>query len=264
MKQLFLSLAGAVLAAPLLSAQVIDVDQPSVNTVMAAFYQPDLAQSFIPNASDCVGAGVSMAAAWGLGGTFTVELWTALPNAGGQMLASGTVSATPGTWADVFWSAVPVTPGVTYYLVFRCTDGGMAIEGDVYNPYPGGQVYANSGFGSFPGFDYTFHTWTSGGGSSFTLAKTGSCPGAATISVSGATPNGTVAMAYGVPGAFTIPSGPCAGVNLGLSAPTLAGFFSADGSGNLSLSPSLPAGVCGLSLQAVDMSSCTASNVVML
>jgi hypothetical protein len=37
----------------------------------------------------------------------------------------------------------------------------LGISGDTRNPYAFGQVYANPGYGSFSGFDYTFRTYTS-------------------------------------------------------------------------------------------------------
>lgn len=103
-----------------------------------------------------------------------------------------------------------------------------------------------------------------GNGGGLVLAITGSCPGPMTVSVTGATASGSIAIAYGNAGSFIIPGGGCAGVNLAISSPTLAGFFTADASGNLTLSPTVPAALCGLTVQVVDMSSCTASNVDVL
>src|SRR6185503_20684030 len=79
--------------------------------------------------------------------------------AGGTMLASGGAVGTQGQWVDVGWSSVPITPGITYYLRF-VGNTTLGIAGDVSDPYPNGQVYANPGFGSFPSFDYTFKTFT--------------------------------------------------------------------------------------------------------
>ncbi len=102
------------------------------------------------------------------------------------------------------------------------------------------------------------------GNGGLVLTFTGTCPGAMTMSVTGATPSGTLAIAYGPAGSFTIPSTGCAGVVLDISSPTLAGFFNADTSGNLNLSPSIPGAVCGLTVQVVDMTSCQKSNPVVL
>lgn len=245
-------------------AQVIDVNQPSVNAVMAAFYQTDLAQSFQPTMDNCSGAGVELTAGWGYGGTFTAALWSGLPNAGGTMLASGSASATPGTWVDVYWPAVPVTPGTTYYMVYSCTDGNMAIAGDTTNPYSGGYVYANAGYGPFPGFDYTFRTWADGG---ISLTATGSPGTYMTFDIAGATPGGAVAYlyAYGL-GSHAV-FNPLAGAYLttGLSNVgfTNAGIFFASAAGTFSLSSFVPVGAAGnIHVQAVDATSNTVSNVI--
>ncbi|MFQ5739196.1 MAG: hypothetical protein ACE5JX_09280 [Acidobacteriota bacterium] len=94
----------------------------------------------------------------------------------------------------------------------------------------------------------------------FGLAVSGSCPGPVTISVTGATPSGLVVIAYGPAGSFTVPVGPCAGLVLDITDPTLAGFFTADARGNLTLSPTPPGEACGLTLQAVDVSTCAVSD----
>ncbi|MCH8261209.1 MAG: hypothetical protein IIC46_13510 [Planctomycetes bacterium] len=96
------------------------------------------------------------------------------------------------------------------------------------------------------------------------LTITGSCPGTMGVSVSGATAFGSVAIAYGNAGSFTIPSGSCSGLTIDISAPTLAGFFNADALGSINLNPNVPAGLCGLTVQSVDMSSCTKSNTATL
>lgn len=258
MKNLLFSFLAIALAAPL-AAQTIDQDSPTNNTCMAGFGQVDLAQSFIPAASTCSGAGIFMSVGFGSPETLSISLWDNLPTAGGVQLATASGLASPGAYFDVFWPSVAVTPGNTYYLVFSTTVS-MCYAGDTTNPYPFGQVYANAGFGSWPTFDYTFHTYTDGG---LSLSKSGTCPGIVQISLSGATAGGGVAFAFGPAGSFTLP-GACAGTVIDISSPTLAGIFTADGSGNVSASPNLPAGLCGLTLQAVDLTSCSVSNTVIL
>ena len=141
-------------------AQVIDQDQPNGPTNMALFSQTDLAQSFIPGMTDCSGAGILLVSGVGTTDTVTIQLWTDLPNVGGAvMLAQGSATGTAGSWVDVSWPSVTLTLGQTYYLVF-VGNTTLAIAGDTANPYPNGQVYANSGFGSYPTYDYTFHTWS--------------------------------------------------------------------------------------------------------
>jgi hypothetical protein len=139
----------------------IDQNQPDASVYMAGFSQTDLAQSFQTQQGllPTVGAGIFLQP--GVGGTDNVRisLWTALPNAGGTMLAQGQTMGTQGQWVDIiFDTPVLLTPNTTYYLVF---DGNLSlgIAGSTANPYPHGHVFANPGFSPFPNFDYTFRTW---------------------------------------------------------------------------------------------------------
>jgi hypothetical protein len=96
-----------------------------------------------------------------------------------------------------------------------------------------------------------------------TLAMTGSCPGTIAVSITNGTPNGPmgVVRANGT-GAFTVPSGPCAGTQLGLgtSGITLLATPNFNASGNKSASPTL--GVCNKYYQIVNLTTCEVSNVV--
>lgn len=96
------------------------------------------------------------------------------------------------------------------------------------------------------------------------LRITGSCPGGKILTITGATPLGGIALAHGNAGTFTIPSGSCAGLELDLATPTLAGFFNADVNGDFNLNFNVPAGLCGRSVQAVDMTTCLASQTIVL
>lgn len=241
--------------------QLLELEQANGGVVVASFNQGDLAQSFQPTVDRCSGASALMSLGWGVGGALTIELWDALPNvAGANMLASGSSAASPGSWTDIFWGDVSVTAGATYYLVYSCTDLGMALAGDT-NPYSGGQVYANSGFQSFPGYDYAFRTWYE---NTLDLTINGTCPGVMTITVSGATPSSTVALVYGNAGSFTLPADPCAGITVDMDFPNLAGVFTADANGDLILTPNIPSVACGFTVQAVDATLCAVSNAVIL
>lgn len=149
-----------VLASPFVSAQVVDQNAPTNNAYMAAFSQTGLAQSFQQAASTVAGAGIFLQSDVGTSDLVTISLWDNLPNASGNMLASASAVGTAGNWLDVFWNAVNVTPDATYYLVFTSTTNTLGIAGDINNGYSRGQVYANSGFGSFPSYDYTFRTYS--------------------------------------------------------------------------------------------------------
>lgn len=143
----------------------IDQIQPLAGAYMAQFYQTDLAQSFVPSADKICGAGIGIYNFYNNTGDVTIMLYDNLPNAGGNLLASGTTGFSFGEgisliWADVSWPEVSITPGNTYFLVFTCTNPQPMVAGNVENPYPYGMVYANPGYFPFPSFDYTFRTYT--------------------------------------------------------------------------------------------------------
>ncbi|MFN8297139.1 MAG: HYR domain-containing protein [Chitinophagales bacterium] len=135
------------------------------NTCMATFGQVNLAQSFKPSQSTITGASIFLTNNSAGSGNITIQLYSNLPNAGGSLLASGTVNgAVSNSWAQVTWPSVSVTPGNTYYLVFSGSNTSQCIAGNTGNGYPNGQVYANSGYMPFPSFDYTFQTFYNGSG----------------------------------------------------------------------------------------------------
>ncbi|MDN3725449.1 GEVED domain-containing protein, partial [Aequorivita sp. SDUM287046] len=143
---------------------VIEVNQDSNTTCMAGVSQGGLAQSYIPLEAEAAGAGI-MFTSTSSGLDVNLSLWDGLPNAGGTMLASGTTQTDGTEWADVFWDpVVNVTVGNTYFIVIEGDPALPCIAGDTADPYPGGNVYANTGYQSFPGFDYTFRTYSCDGG----------------------------------------------------------------------------------------------------
>ena len=94
------------------------------------------------------------------------------------------------------------------------------------------------------------------------LSLTGACPGSVSLSLSNATPDGLVAFAWGTTeGSVTLPPGPCAGTKIGLAEPSPLDVLTADQSGGISLDRTVGAGVCGLLVQAVDVTTCGPSNV---
>lgn len=144
-------------------AVVLDQIQHSNTVYMAGFAQDDLAQSFKQSNNIISGAGFFLKEGVGVGefGDITIALYDNLPNQSGNLIVQGTVTGlTENMWADVLWGDVNITAGQTYYLVATSSNINLGIAGDTNNPYADGQVYANSGFGSFPDFDYTFHTYT--------------------------------------------------------------------------------------------------------
>lgn len=99
------------------------------------------------------------------------------------------------------------------------------------------------------------------------MRVTGTCPGTIRMEVTGATPNGIIAILIGFQtGSTRIPAGPCQGTTLGLSSRGLrvAGMARADRDGHLLSIHEARAPVCGKYLQAVDGGTCGTTNVVQI
>lgn len=147
-------------AGTLTAGMVIDQNQPSGPTFMAAFSQGDLAQSFQQSSNVITGAGILLQPNFGSTDMVTITLYDNLPNGGGNAIASASAMGTQGEWVDVFWSAQSIAANATYFLVFTSANNTLGVAGDTTNPYANGMVFANSGFGAFPDFDYAFRTYT--------------------------------------------------------------------------------------------------------
>jgi hypothetical protein len=97
------------------------------------------------------------------------------------------------------------------------------------------------------------------------LDVAGTCPGPANLFFERFTPGGTIALLKGTSaGTDLIPAGPCAGDPSGLNNLQLHALFTADPAGNFVLSPNLPLGACGRSIQALDLTTCEISPVTVL
>ncbi len=157
-----LRLASLLPLATVASAAVADVDQSQtdVSGYIAGFGQAGLAQSFQPSVSNITGAGIYLEPGVTVPSAVTIALYSALPNAGGALLGTGSgAPGASGSWTDVsFGSAISVTPNASYVLVFTSTGNVGGVAGSTTNPYSRGQAYANTGYGSFPAFDYAFRT----------------------------------------------------------------------------------------------------------
>lgn len=103
-----------------------------------------------------------------------------------------------------------------------------------------------------------------------TLALGTACPsgGPADVAFEGFTPGGTVALLRGTDdGADIIPGGPCAGdVSdlFGLTQQTQQTLQTADGDGNVYLTPNLGAAACGSVVQALDVATCELTDPVVV
>ena len=162
MKKTILSVfvMALALASTALLAATVDQDAPTNNMTMARFSQLDLAQSFQQASTIVSGAGIFLSDEFGSTDLVTISLYDKLPTDGGSRLAQGSAAGTAGSWFDVQWNPVSVTPNMTYFLVFG-GNSTLAIAGDSNHTYKRGHVYANSGFQSYPDLDYAFRTYTS-------------------------------------------------------------------------------------------------------
>jgi hypothetical protein len=145
-----------------------------------------------------------------------------------------------------------------------CTSNGGGIYAAQSNLY---SVDAATGVATFVGgggySDLRGIEFAAGGGG-FALAKSGTCPGAITLTTSAGTPGGPQAFLYGGTGSFTWGGTPCTGLTVPIASPTLAGILLGNGAGSATVSFNAPAGLCGATVVAVDVSSCTTSNAIVL
>jgi hypothetical protein len=100
------------------------------------------------------------------------------------------------------------------------------------------------------------------------LAGSGPCPGLKTFTVTGATPNNRVGFIHAQnTGSWVIPGGlVCFGTTTGLAAPiTFAGFVQTNGSGNATVTATIPPAFCNNRyLQVIDAATCNTSNVLLI
>ncbi|MFT4628256.1 MAG: hypothetical protein ACI8PZ_006951 [Myxococcota bacterium] len=97
------------------------------------------------------------------------------------------------------------------------------------------------------------------GGPSLIIWET--CPGVVTITGSGFTPGGNVAVLKGSGwGSDAMPAGPCVGGRTSLSGLGYVTMLRADDFGSINISPSISGPFCGSYLQFVDTASCALSN----
>ncbi|KAA3607303.1 MAG: hypothetical protein DWQ01_16550 [Planctomycetota bacterium] len=143
--------------------------------------------------------------------------------------------------------------GATIYTSGAISLGGSA---GVFFGYQGtaiSTVYVDGTYGWSPIIDDHLY-----GDTGFSLSASGTCGGNMTFSVSNETSGGTIAYVYGVPGSYTHGGPVCGGVTLAISNPTLAQLTTAT-----SVTAFVPPSACGvIRVQAVDVSTCTASNSI--
>lgn len=94
------------------------------------------------------------------------------------------------------------------------------------------------------------------------IEQSGTCPGPATLTVTGATPGGTLQFGWSNDeGTSFVPGGACEGTILAIDSPKMLQQVVADESGVAVLSGDTPDKACGVFVQAVDVESCTTTRV---
>jgi len=97
------------------------------------------------------------------------------------------------------------------------------------------------------------------------LTVSGACPGPAMLTYTAATPNGAVLWFHAAAqGSFVLPVGACAGTATGLASPLPHAPSLADGTGTTVKTVMAPPVACGRFVQAIDLATCSVSNVVQL
>ena len=96
------------------------------------------------------------------------------------------------------------------------------------------------------------------------FSKSGTCPGPVRMQISNLTSGGRVALLYGTHGIFVQTGQPCNGLQLGILAPNVGAIFTADALGEVSFTLNSLSAQCWSSMQAVDLTSCKASNRLIL
>lgn len=149
-----------ILATPAQAILVIDQNQPIVGEgITNAVNNPG--QTFQQTANNVAGAGFFLT------GTFesesiTIQLLDNSDNNGGILLASGSGTATPDSFFDVFWTPVAVAPNTTLLLrLIGTTNTGVLltqVDESPDGPYPDGSA-VNAGGGLFAIRDHTFRTY---------------------------------------------------------------------------------------------------------
>lgn len=138
---------------------ILDQNQ-TVALGSVAMNKNNLAQSFQQSANNIAGAGVLISAGIGVSDTVTISLYDNLPNAGGNLLASGSGVATAGNWFDVtFNTVVGVAPATTMYLVFTSVASTLSMDMATNDPYALGMLYSKS-FMPITPYDFTFRTYS--------------------------------------------------------------------------------------------------------
>jgi FG-GAP repeat len=155
--------------------------------------------------------------------------------ADGSWVEIAKLKASDGAYLDNFGQSVAAGPATT-------------IVGAVYDD--------EAGF--YSGSAYVFLEREVG------LSLAGVCPGEVMLTITGATPLAPAAVLHGEEGMSEVPGGPCAGTQLGLANPRLAGVALTDLTGGLTVTRVLESPACDRFVQALDLATCAVSGVAAL
>lgn len=214
------------------------------------------------------------AAVTGIG---TNQLYTKVQsNAGGLYDFIGFYVGFNGGGLGTYGGFFAITPVIGGNVRFSVSNAGDTMNVDIDEDGDGAYEYHYESSGiianlggtlgtgvGIGGWASTADNWCLGEGG-VTLTVTGACPGPVTIDVAGATGASSVALVYGAAGSFTVPGGACAGLVLDIASPSVGAILATGPGGDASASVTLPGAACGLTLQAVDIAGCSASNAVVL
>ncbi len=146
---------AALLITPIVATTPAQTLDQSNQGAFVAFSYADywVGQTFRPAANNSVGAGYSLNTARGVvqNGTIFAQLWSDIPsNPGAMFLAGGSspysLTSYTTSWFDVFWPAVSVTSGNTYFLGFSASARiANALQSDITSgdAYVNGSVWYN-------------------------------------------------------------------------------------------------------------------------
>jgi len=172
------------------------------------------------------------------------------------------VTLAPGHYWVEIWNDTPSTPDS---FVWGCgtLDPINGVPGFQFSFTAPGTTWQNS---LVPASGMSLQVREPSGPTGPALAWSGSCPGAGTVSVNGATPGGAVYLGYSrTLGPWAVPTGPCAGTVLDLVTPTLVTVLTADAQGDAAAPANVPAAACGqVHVQAFDLGGCLGTNVLSL
>lgn len=193
----------------------------------------------------------------------------------------GVVGAAPGapTPVDISGNGVVFAAGQTYGIYVQNQQSViMAYSNGGPNNYFGDHCDVTTYYGSavnwggaifYRTFNGTLRTEPVGPAGPALSVGAGAPGGSMTFDFAGFTASGQVAVVYGPAGVFPVNSGTCAGLVLDLlplNFPPVTSLIlvNADANGDAQLIQNVPGAAVGLSVQAVDRTTCGASNTIVL